>query len=121
MKGEVVADVVVLVLAASTVPAPSPPGVCFSPSEALPSCAPASGLGFAYLNANAIVDDNDCTELDCDDANESFHNDPHQEHAAVDVLGYCRSDVVPLQSLSCRQRGANLRDFGNDFTQATLD
>ena len=80
LKAEVAADVVI-VFVASNVPAPPPPKVCCSPSEAPPSCAPAlefQGLGFASLNVDVVDDDDDC-ELDCDDVDESFHNDPHQE------------------------------------------
>ena len=56
---------------------PPPPGVCSFPSDTPPSCAPAStpehqGLEFANLNADVVVDDDDCTELDRDHADESI-------------------------------------------------
>lgn len=101
MKAKVVADADVA-LVASNVHAPPPPGVCCSPSEAPPSCAPApelQELGFADLNADATNDDDDdCAELECDD-----------------------DDVVPLETLSSGWRGADIRDFGNNFAQAALD
>jgi hypothetical protein len=56
-------------------------------------------------NADDVVNDDDCAELDCDD--ESF-----------DVFGDHGYDVVSLRD---KRSVADLNFFGNDFAQSTSD
>ena len=79
------------------------------------------GLGVVDLNVNDIDDEDDCVKLDCDDADESFHNNPRQELVTIEVLDDRRFDVVPLQPLRDMRRGAHCKEIELDFTQVALD
>ena len=70
-----------------------------------PAPKPHQVLGFADLNVDAAVDDDDCVELDCDDE-------------SSDVFRDRQYDALPFRD---RRRAFDINCFGNDFAQATSD